>query len=84
MDEKLIRENTDYRIVKTFDQFEGKFVVQYGVEVCMNRSGVTESVQILHLFTDVEPILELIDLMQRNTVTPISVRDVIDDFIASH
>lgn len=83
MTEKRIQENTEYRVVTTNSEFEGRRVVQYGIEVRMLRDGVTESVEILDIFCNIEPVYDLLDLMKRNSVTPLTVREVVDDYLAN-
>lgn len=50
----------------------------FGVSVCFKY----ESSSIHHITGDIEKISRLISLLRRGNVTPVTLRDVVEDFLA--
>lgn len=70
----------DYYILVDEVEVAGGFACEsYGVKIRSRRSG--ESAQLLNITTSVSRIDELLELLMRNTVTPVTLRDVVEDWL---
>ncbi len=53
------------------------FCESYGAEISMEREGVWESVAVRHVTTSPARMYAMLERLQRNTVTPCALHDVI-------
>lgn len=79
----MIKSNTSekyqYRVVQTKEIVDGVGEVEtYGIELISQN----ESVLIADLSTDLDRITMLVTLLNRNSVSEVHLRDIIDDFLA--
>ena len=78
----MIKSNTSekyqYRVVQTKEIVDGIGEVEtYGIELISQN----ESVLITDVSTDLDRITMLVTLLNRNSVSAVHLRDVIDDFL---
>lgn len=57
-------------------------VITYGISVMKSKDGLKETADAPSLFIDENDAMELLDLIARNSVTPISLNGIIEDFLA--
>lgn len=79
----MIKSNTSeknqYRVVQTKEIVDGIGEVEtYGIELISQN----ESVLITDVSTDLDRITMLVTLLNRNSVSEVHLRDIIDDFLA--
>ena len=75
-------DSSDYEYYILIDQMEvsGGFACEsYGVKVVCRRDGDLE--EIPNITTSISRIDELMDLLVRNLVTPVTLRDVVEDWL---
>lgn len=79
----MIKSNTSekyqYHVVQTKEIVDGVGEIEtYGIELISQN----ESVLIADLSTDLDRITMLVTLLNRNSVSEVHLRDIIDDFLA--
>ena len=79
----------DYYILEKEVSIEGITVSRFGLEIYKrakrkNGTGYAEYRKIFDLFATEQEAEEVLRLMARNTVTPISMKDILEDLLGSH
>ncbi|SES64657.1 DUF6514 family protein [[Clostridium] polysaccharolyticum] len=69
----------EYFILK--EQNEHDNTVTYGAKICKTENGIDEVEEVKGITDSSKVIISLADMLLENTVTPISMVDVIDDYV---
>ncbi len=79
--ETLANGRITYRLIQNECEIDDSVVPCYGIEIKSSLFGNSESEKITGITTKYEYAKELFDLLCDNLVTPISLRDITEDFI---
>ncbi len=70
-----------YSLIESECDIEDQNVITYGIEIECSLFGYDEKSKILNITSNIEMAKELFDLIACNAVTPISLKDIVEDFL---
>jgi len=79
--EVLANQRLIYRLIESEYEIEDSKAVCYGIEIESSLFGEIEKSKVVDITTDLNFASDIFDLLYENLVTPISLKDILEDFV---
>ncbi len=81
LEETIGNGHLSYALIKQSQEYEGDIVDSYGIRIICSLFGAQEEIEMLDITSDYSVARELFELVTVNLVTPVTLKDVVEDYI---